>query len=710
MAALTNATPLLALDALAIDTETTGLDPAKARIVEIAALPLAAGRLDPAAPLHRLVNPGEPIPLAVSQIHGIDDVKVADAPAFSAIAAEIAAALDGAVVVGHALGFDFAVLKREFARMGRDWSPPRSLDTRLLAEIAAPGLAGYSIENLAAWLDVPVVKRHSAAGDAETAARIFLALVPKLRAVGIRTLAEAERACRARTGTLDGHHRAGWAEPAATPTEPAVPADGGRVDTYPYRHRVAEVMHTPALFAAPDLPVKDALDRMMRERVSSLFVHGEALHRPVRPAETGIVTERDLMRALAASGASALSQPLSSLASRPLAAVPSDAFCYLAVSRMNRLRIRHLGVIDEAGFVVGALSARDLLRLRGESAVSLGDELEEAATASELAHAWARLPRVAAALIGEELGGRAIAAVVSRQLCALTARAAVLAERRMREAGQGGPPCPYALAVLGSAGRGESLLAMDQDNALVFAEGAPDGAEDRWFHQLGVHVADILHEVGVPYCKGGVMAKNALWRGSVETWRARVADWITRSSPQDLLSVDIFFDMLGVHGDVNLSDDLWRRAFDAAKGQAGFAKLLAEAAGTVEPGLSLFRAFRAERGRVDLKKTGLFGIVSAARALAICHHVVERATPARLAGIKAMEIGGASDIDTLLEAQATFLDLMLAQQVEDLVQGVPPSNAVAVKRLSPRERERLRAAFGAVGQLDTLTRDLLFRG
>jgi CBS domain-containing protein len=389
--------------------------------------------------------------------------------------------------------------------------------------------------------------------------------------------------------------------------------------------------------------------------------------------------------------------------------VPSNAFCYLAVSRMNRLGIRHLGVTDATGFVTGALSARDLLRLRAEGAISLGDEIEEAAGAPELGRAWARLPRVAAALIEDEVSGRLIAGVVSRQLCALTARAAVLAEQRMRDAGQGGPPCPYAFAVLGSAGRGESLLAMDQDNALVFAEGTADGPEDKWFKQFGGHVADILHEVGVPYCKGGVMAKNAQWRGSVSTWRARIANWIARSNPQDLLSVDIFFDMLGVHGDIALTDAIWRAGFDAARGQAAFAKLLAETAGSVAPGLGLFGRFKTEQGRIDLKKSGLFGIVSAARTLAICHHVVEHATPSRLEGIKALGLGSAADLDALGEAQATFLDLLAAQQVLDMEQGVPPSNAVAVKALSRRDRERLSDALGAVGVLDAVTRDLLFR-
>ena len=709
MAAFGNVSPLLALDALVVDTETTGLDPAKAWVVEIAALRLVRGRLEPQAALHRQLRPGEPIPLAVSQIHGIDDAAVADAPAFAGVAAEISRTLDGAVVIGHSLGFDVAVLKREFARAGMAWSPPRTLDTRLLAEIAAPSLNEYSLENLAAWLGVPIVKRHSALGDAETAARIFLALLPKLRTVGIRTLAEAERACRTMTNALDTQHRAGWAEATIAPADAALAVGGGRIDSYRYLHRVAEVMRSPAQFTAPDVPVAAALDRMTRERVSSLFVHPDASN-PVRPGETGIVTERDAMRALAKDGAAALDQPVSALASQPLATVPADAFCYLAVSRMNRQGIRHLGVTNEAGFVSGALSARDLLRLRGEGAISLGDELDQAAGTPELACAWANLPRVAAALIEEQVSGRQIAAVVSRQVCALTARAAVLAEQRMRDGGHGGPPCPYALAVLGSAGRGECLLAMDQDNALVFTEGAPDSAEDAWFKQLGAHVADILHEVGVPYCKGGVMARNALWRGSVATWRARVVNWIARSSPQDLLSVDIFFDMLGVHGDTSLTTAVWRSAFDAAKGEAGFAKLLAETAGVTEPGLTFFGRFRTDQGRIDLKKCGLFGIVGAARALAICHHVLERATPARLAGLKARGIGSERDLDALSEAQGTFLDLMVAQQVADTEQGVPPSNAVRVKRLSQRDRERLRFALEDVAHLDDMTRDLLFKG
>jgi DNA polymerase-3 subunit epsilon/CBS domain-containing protein len=53
---------------------------------------------------------------------------------------------------------------------------------------------------------------------------------------------------------------------------------------------------------------------------------------------------------------------------------------------------------------------------------------------------------------------------------------------------------------------------------------------------------------------------------------------------------------------------------------------------------------------------------------------------------------------------------LLAQQIEDIATGTPPTNAVAVKLLSARDRDRLRVALEAVRHLDDLTHDLLFQG
>ena len=701
-----NTTLLIALDAVVIDTETTGLDPAKARIVEIGAVPLKKGKLDESAALRRLVNPGEAIPPATTRIHRIDDAMVASVPDFAAVWPEIAATTSGAILIGHTLGFDLAVLRRECERAGLAWTAPRTLDTRLLAEVAEPHLGGYTLEHLASWLGVPINGRHSALGDAFVTAKIFLALLPKLREGNIRTLAEAEQACLALTGVLEDQHRAGWEQAVAGPRA-REERTFARIDTYPYRHRIADVMSTPPRTIAPRAALGEALQRMAQEKISSLLV-APAAGAPLRARDTAIITERDVLRAVGQDGADALGMPVAQYASKPLLTLPAAAFVYRALGRMSRLQLRHLGVENEKGEICGIVTSRDLLRLRAQEASILGDELEQADDVPALGAAWAHLSRAAADLLAEGVGARDIAAVISRELWELTRRASVLAERRMQAEGLGPPPCPYALCALGSAGREESLLAMDQDNAIVFAEGAPDGDADRWFARFGGIVADILHEVGVPYCKGGVMAKNPQWRGSLETWRARVADWIARSNPADLLSVDIFFDLVGVHGDLSLANELWRAGFDAAQGNAAFAKLLAEAAGEVEPGVTMFGGFRTENGRIDLKKCGLFGIVTVARVLAIRHHLLERATPARLAAIAAIGRGGGADLEALARAQGVFLGLILEQQLADMRDGLPPSNKVAIKRLSGEQRAALHDALGAVRHLDALTRDLLF--
>jgi CBS domain-containing protein len=391
MTALSSATPLIALDAVVIHSETTSLDPRDAWIVEIAAVRIFNGRLQEATAFRRLVRPGDAIPALSTQIHGIDDDAIADAPTFTEIWPEFDAFLDGSIVIGHALGFDLAVLKRECERAGLTWKRPRTLDTRLLAEVAEPNLAGFSLDNLGAWLGVDINGRHTARGDAFACAHLFLALLPRLREAGIRTLAEAERACSALTAVLEEHHRAGWIEPVEAPSGLDAEHTLRRIDSYAYHHRIGEVMRAPPEFMADDAAVGAALARMMQVRVSSVFVHDAAQSGgEVKAEHAGILTERDILRAVAQQGAGALELPVRRLMNSPLATVPVDAFVYRAIGRMDRLQVRHLGVVDETGALVGAVSARDVLCLRASGGISLGDEIDHACDASGLAAAWAK--------------------------------------------------------------------------------------------------------------------------------------------------------------------------------------------------------------------------------------------------------------------------------------------------------------------------------
>ena len=702
MAPLDISTPLIAVDAVVADTETTGLDTSKARLIEFGAVYIDKGVIASEGFTLR-VNPGEPIPKSSTDVHGIDDAAVVGAPAFAAAWPQISAYMGERLLIGHTIGFDLAVLSRECSRAGLTFAAPAALDTRLLAQICNPHLPGYSLETLASWLSVEPGPRHSALGDAITTARIFRALARRLRDVGVRTIGEAMRASAALTQVLDEQHRAGWVEVA---TRPIAENRHDRVDSYAYRNRAGDIAARPARFIGADANVQDALSAMMNERISSLFVSADG--QPALASDSAIVTERDILRGFAAHGGDASAQRVETIASRPLAAVPESMFLYAAAARMNRMRIRHLAVTNERGVVIGALSARDLLKSRTSEALALGDEIEAAKDGRTLAAAWAKLPRVSAGLIADDMEGRDLAQVVSQEISALTARAASIAAEEMQAQGKGAAPCRFAVLVLGSAGRGESLLAMDQDNAIVFEHGAPGGQEDQWFEAMAERMNRLLHIAGVPLCKGGAMAKNPAWRGSLDLWRARISGWVERSNPADLLSVDTFFDLRGAHGDLPLANTLREDAFDAARGRNAFAKLLVDTAAPMETVLGMFGRIRMVEGRVDLKKAGLFRIVCGARALAIRHRILAYSTRERLEAVRALGKGGDQDMERLIDAHGLFLTLIARQQVRDIAAGLPASNAIAVAPLSKLERDRLVEALQSLSALDTLVKDLLF--
>lgn len=483
------------------------------------------------------------------------------------------------------------------------------------------------------------------------------------------------------------------------PSDDATPALTGKanaplasIDSFPYRHRVGELMTAPAVIVDGRTTLGDALRLLTARKVSSLLVGAETAAR-----DLGIFTERDVLRALEAHGPDALAMPLVSLASRPLQCVNADDFVYRAIGRMDRLGLRHLAVVDAFGAVVGMVTTRNLLRHRASRAIVLGDGIDRATSADELRDAWARLSLMAASLVAEDVDPRAVAAVISAEIQALTRRACEIAEARLKAGGWGPPPVPYAMLVLGSAGRGESLLAADQDNAIVYAEGEPGGPEDRWFAELGRHVADTLDAVGVPYCKGGVMARNPEWRKSVAGWKTTIDDWVRRQSPQDLLNIDIFFDGIGVHGDVRLAETVWQHAYDRGAATRDFVKLLSLMAADWKAPLTIFGSVRTDDfGRVDLKKGGIMPIFTAARVLSIRHNVRERATPARLEGVAAKGIGSHADFAAVIEAHRTILDVMLRQQLVDAAAGVPLSPRVELARLDSPAQRRLREALGRV--------------
>lgn len=171
------------------DTETTGLMPERGdEVCQIAAFRVTKGKLRPSEKFDTLVNPGRHIPLASTNVHGITDEMVADAPDFVTVGKRFHQFSENAVLVAHNAPFDMAFLYKHQDAMGVRFDHP-ILDTVLLSAVVYGQTEQHSLDALADRLQVtiPDEDRHTARGDAMATADILTKLIPMLNARGIDT-------------------------------------------------------------------------------------------------------------------------------------------------------------------------------------------------------------------------------------------------------------------------------------------------------------------------------------------------------------------------------------------------------------------------------------------------------------------------------------------------------------------------------------------
>jgi DNA polymerase-3 subunit epsilon len=185
--------PLTSLDYVVIDTETAGSDGNNDRdgdaIIQIGAVRITGGKITANDAFSRSVNPGRAISTIAGRFHGITDDMVADTPAIETVLAEFLDYAGNAVLVGHNVTIDLALMNA----VERIDNPV--LDTMLLSIGAFDSRRDHTLDALADHFNEPVRDRHSAPTDAELVARIFLRLLPELDRVGARHFGDAKDIC-----------------------------------------------------------------------------------------------------------------------------------------------------------------------------------------------------------------------------------------------------------------------------------------------------------------------------------------------------------------------------------------------------------------------------------------------------------------------------------------------------------------------------------
>src|SRR3954454_4971433 len=184
----TTATPTAGAEFVCVDTETNGRMGDLCEVTEVGAVLVGGGELHDR--FESLVRVEKPLSRGIERFTGITQAMVDSAPPPEDVLPRLAQMLEGRVLVAHSASFDRRVLAQAFERAGLDWPDPPSLCTVALARRFAPLARQRKLAPLAESLGIEVEGVHRALVDAETCARVFCALFPKVCAA-VPTLADA---------------------------------------------------------------------------------------------------------------------------------------------------------------------------------------------------------------------------------------------------------------------------------------------------------------------------------------------------------------------------------------------------------------------------------------------------------------------------------------------------------------------------------------
>lgn len=190
-------TALRDLTYVIFDSETTGLNPDRDRVVQLAAVRVVNGKVVAGEVFDTLVRPGRKIPAQSTKVHGIDDAMVKGAPRFKAVCRDFHQFCDGAVIVAHNAPFDTAFLYRQAERIDIDFDHP-VLDTVHLSAAVFGGSAEHTLDAICDRLAIGIDPslRHTALGDAQVTAEAFVKMIAVLEARGIRTFGDVQAEAR----------------------------------------------------------------------------------------------------------------------------------------------------------------------------------------------------------------------------------------------------------------------------------------------------------------------------------------------------------------------------------------------------------------------------------------------------------------------------------------------------------------------------------
>jgi CBS domain-containing protein len=404
----------------------------------------------------------------------------------------------------------------------------------------------------------------------------------------------------------------------------------------------------------------------------------------------GILTIRDLSsRALAAELPH--DTPVSEVMTANPRVLSPSAIGSDVLHMMMEHRLGHLPIVS-AGKLVGIITQTDLTRAQASNTATFVAEAAQAPDSAALAAISSRIPNLLVHLVAAGYRHDVVTRMITDIADVVTRRLLRLAEERL-----GPPPCRYVWLACGSQGRQEQTGVSDQDNCIIYEDGAcPDAAV--YLADLARFVSEGLNACGYVYCPGDMMATNPRWCQPLSVWRGYFNGWIKSPGKEAQMLASVMFDLRVIGGDATLFDGLQAETLEAAAGNSIFTAHMASNALTHQTPLGLLKGLATirsgeHRHTVDLKHNGVVPVVDLGRMYALQEQITEVNTRARIeAAVASGRVSAAGGAD-LLDAYDVVAQTRLDHQAAQIKQGRAPDNFLPPARLSGLERSHLRDAF-----------------
>jgi len=455
--------------------------------------------------------------------------------------------------------------------------------------------------------------------------------------------------------------------------------------------RISSLISGKVVSLNSDATIQQAALLMSEKRVSSLIIiDNQQL--------VGILTDRDLRKRVLAKGLTGETVIKTVMTIGPITTSP-NALIFEAMLLMSEKNIHHLPIIKN-NKPIAMLTSTDIMRSQSSQPLLLIAQINRQNKVQSLVDISKQLPSLLKNLISSEAKAQEIGRVLTLVTDALTRRLINIAQQQLGRA-----PMKFCWLAFGSQARQDQVAGADQDNALLL-EKETDAESELYFKQLAEIVCSGLNQCGFPYCPGNIMAQNAKWRSSLDTWQAQFNHWIECPHPEALLNATIFFDMRSIYGEQSLFEQLQNWVLQKTKNNDIFLAALTQNATQRIAPLGFFKNFVIERDGsevkgIDLKHKGLALINDIARIYALANGIKAVNSKQRLSELIGAVGINKQDIKNLIDAAEFIAHKRLVNQGQQYEQGEPLSNYLLPSNLTSLARHHLKDTFKVVHDSQT---------